>query len=477
MSTRLKRYPRKLSAFVQELKSRWILVAISIALYFAVTCAPIPGFTENAHQVLGIFAMAAFLWVTSALPLSITGIAILLMLPLTHAVSAAKTYSYFGNYAVFFVLGAFILASPVMRSGLSTRLALTIISQFGRGPKRLLATLFSLSTFLAFFISEHAVAAMLYPIVGEILSAAKVKPGSRFGLAAFFAMAWGAIIGGTATLLGGARAPLALGILESSTHRQISFLQWSIYTLPSVIPILCIAFLFVYVVGRKDTVNVIAARAKLELHHSALGKLSIREILTLFVLGTTIILWVTCGTKIGLDLIALFGVILAFLCGITRWHEIQEDVQWDIIIMYGSAIALGAALRDTGAAAVIVKMVLDLGITNPLSIFVCMLLLAFVLTEAMSNAAAVAVLLPIAIPLASKFGIDPRAITVGVATAAGLTFMLPVSTPAMAIMTNSLYVTPMNALKWGTPVKVFGIIVFCIVTYFYWPMVDLHIIQ
>ena len=93
----------------------------------------------------------------------------------------------------------------------------------------------------------------------------------------------------------------------------------------------------------------------------------------------------------------------------------------------------------------------------------------------MSNAAAVAVLLPIAIPLATKFGIDPRAIAVGIATTAGLTFMLPVSTPAMAIITNSPFVTPMKALKWGTPVKVIGFIIFCVIVNFYWPVLGIHI--
>jgi hypothetical protein len=37
---------------------------------------------------------------------------------------------------------------------------------------------------------------------------------SRYGKALFLAMAWGSSIGGVATLLGGGRAPVALGILK-----------------------------------------------------------------------------------------------------------------------------------------------------------------------------------------------------------------------------------------------------------------------
>ncbi|MCT7969642.1 hypothetical protein NG799_25340 [Laspinema sp. D1] len=48
----------------------------------------------------------------------VTAIVILFLLPFSGAISAQETYAYFGNRAVFFILGAFILASPIMRSGM-----------------------------------------------------------------------------------------------------------------------------------------------------------------------------------------------------------------------------------------------------------------------------------------------------------------------------------------------------------------------
>lgn len=453
----------------------WVFIIIAALLYFAVMHLSLPGFSIAAQKTFAIFCVAAFLWITSALPIAITGLVVLLLLPLTHAVSPHQAYGYFGNHAIFFVLGAFILASPVMRSGLSTRIALKLISHCSRGPLSLLFSIFVLSSGLSFIISEHAVAAMLLPICMEIVKATSAKKGSRFGFAVFLAMGWGAVIGGTATLLGGARAPLALGILENTTHYSISFLQWIMYTLPIVIPLLVIACGTIIFIGWKSDICIQSARAQLEVHHTALGKLSKREIYTVLILMLTVVLWIVYGKALGLDLVAFFGVLLAFCFGITHWKEVEEDVPWGIFLMYGSAIALSAALRDTGAASGLVHLLVQSGIEVPILIFIVVIVVASFLTEAMSNAATVAVLMPVALVIANQYQIDPRAITVAIATAAGLTFLLPVSTPAIAIITNCSYVNPQRALLWGLIPKIIGLLVVIGIACLVWPLLGIKV--
>ncbi|GAI97974.1 unnamed protein product, partial [marine sediment metagenome] len=58
--------------------------------------------------------------ITGALPLPVTGIAIFALLPLLRVLPAKTTFSLFGSNAVFFILGAFILASAMMKTKLST---------------------------------------------------------------------------------------------------------------------------------------------------------------------------------------------------------------------------------------------------------------------------------------------------------------------------------------------------------------------
>lgn len=455
--------------------AQWLVISASVIIFSTVSLLNLPGFTTQGQQALAVFCVAALLWVTNIFPIAITGIIVLFLLPVSGAIDSSTAYSYFGNSSVFFMLGAFILASPVMRSGLSTRIAIVIISRFGKNPYKLLCSIFTLATLLAFVISEHAVAAMLFPIVLEIVKATGVKTNSRFAFGAFLAMGWGAVIGGVATLLGGARAPLAIGMLQSTTGQSISFIQWTIWTIPIVFLTSIATLIMIYFLTRNSTVNVDSARNKLISYRKELGKISMREIKTILILLLTIILWIFYGTNWGLDWIAFLGVILAFSFKITNWKEVEEDVKWGIFIMYGSAIALSATLTFTGASHSLVNMIIHTGIVSPMLIFIMIVILAFVLTEIMSNVATVAVLMPIGLALATEYGIDPRAIAVAIATCAGLTFMLPVSTPAMAIITHCKYVKPKSVLFYGLGLKITCFGIFMLVATYYWPRVGMSV--
>ncbi|MDY7013271.1 MAG: SLC13 family permease [Cyanobacteriota bacterium] len=158
---------------------RWLWCAAAAVLYFALRFLPLPGIEAAIQPALAVFAVAAFLWGTNTLPLAVTGIIVLFLIPVSQTLSSAETYAYFGNPAVFFVLGAFILASPIMRSGLSTRLALEVVSRFGSNQYELIAAILLLGAAMSFVLSTHAVVAMLFPVVLEVVQAAGTQPGGQ----------------------------------------------------------------------------------------------------------------------------------------------------------------------------------------------------------------------------------------------------------------------------------------------------------
>ena len=454
---------------------RWIWCLIAIIIYSAIVSLPLPGLEIEAKRALAVFGVTAFLWGTNTLPLAVTGLVVLFLIPFSQTLPHDITYSYFGNRAVFFVLGAFILASPLMRSGLSTRLALAVVSRFGYSQNTLIASILLLAAMMSFVISSHAVAAMLFPVVLEVVQAAGAKPGGRFGLAAFLALAWGAGLGGIATLLGGARAPLALEILRKSSDVTISFVQWIVWSMPLVLAMLLIAYVLLLRIGKGTAVSLSTAQRFLENRSEKLGKVSSREIGTGMVMMLTIILWIIKGETWGLDTVAFLGVLLSFVLGLADWREVEEDVNWGIFVMYGSAIALSAVLRDTGAASALAQNLLSSWINSPTLSFTAVVAIITFLTEGMSNAAAVAVLMPISLALASDYGVDPRAMTLGVTIPSGLAFMLPVSTPAIAIVIGSGYVSPFQAFRRGLWLKLIGFLLFLVIAKVYWPLVGLGV--
>jgi len=448
-------------------------VLASVGIYFLVLNLPMTEAPPEARKALAVFGMAVFLWGTNSLPLPVTGILILFMLPASGAMEAKDAYSNFGTKAVFFVMGVFILASPIMRSGLSKRLALLWLSRFGRTQNTLAGSVLAISTILAGFISAHAVAAMLLPVVLELVRASGAKPASRFSQKMLFSLAWGAIIGANATLLGGARAPLAIGILQSVTDKTIGFAYWAALCIPIVIAMAAVAYLMLLALGRDEQISLQQAREFLAESAQKLGRISRREILTAGILLFTIFLWVTRADTWGLEIVAFIGVLLAFVLRVAFWREVETDVNWGIILMYGSAIALSTAITKTGGAEYLANHVFPRWIESPSVVFGLIAAMSILLTEFMSNAAAVAMITPVAIPLAIQNGIDPRVMVLGIVVPAGLAFMFAVSTPAIAMILGTGYVRASQTLRWGILLNITSYIIFMLMAHYYWPLVGL----
>ncbi|MCS6885035.1 MAG: DASS family sodium-coupled anion symporter [Acidobacteriota bacterium] len=437
--------------------------------------APTPkGLSLQGQKALAIFALCLLLWVWGKLPLVITSILAIVLLPLLGVMTPSKTYALFGNEAVFFILGAFILAAALMSTGLSSRIALSIMERAGRTPIQLYVTVYLLSVTLAIFMSEHAVAAMLFPIVAEIAHALKLKPKqSSYATLLFLAMAWGSSIGGITTFLGGARAPLAVGILKETTGSSISFLSWALAALPITVTLATLGGLLLLKFFPIDIDNVVEAQRVLRARNNRLGSIKYGEALVAVITLATVIAWIVLGEGYGLASIALLAVVALFAANAVRWKEIEERVSWGIILMYGGAICLGAALAETGAAKWLAFISFDGARTDKFTLVALFSLASYLLTEFMSNAAVVATLLPVALPLADSCGVDPRLVVYAVAIPAGLGFALPMGTPANAIAYSSGYVERKQMLLPGV---IFGLIswaVFNVISLFLWPILGI----
>lgn len=452
----------------------FFFLALAAGFFYSINL-PVPeGLTVEGHRAIVVFFLCLVLWVTNAVPLAITSLFAIVLVPLLGVLSKKDTYALFGNEAVFFILGAFIIAGAVMHSGLSNRIALNIMDRFGKSPKKLLLSVFLLAAILSFFMSEHAVAAMLFPIVLEISKGLGLRPGkSNYGKLLFFALAWGCVIGGVATFLGGARVPLAIGILKETTGSTIEFLDYTIAVLPLVIILLAVGYTLLTRFYPIDVTGVESAHQVLAKRLKGLGKMSYSEYAVGTVLFITILAWIFLGKNLGLAAIALSSVVALFVLRLVRWKDIEEYVNWGILLMYGGAIILGTALDKSGAANWLVKSVVGNYANNPVMVFAIFSFLAIMLTEAMSNAAVIAILLPVSIGLSESLSMDPALLTYAIAVPAGLAFMFPMSTPANAIAVSSNFLTVKDMTKGGVIMCVVSWLVFNLVAAFWWPFIGL----
>jgi sodium-dependent dicarboxylate transporter 2/3/5 len=449
-------------------------IALILALLILVQTPP-QGITASGRNALAIFVICLALWVTNLIPLAATSLLAIVLIPLLGVMEPSRAFSFFGNQAVFFLLGVFMLTASMIRTGLSKRVALLFLERFDRSPRFLLIGILFTCAFFALWMPEHAVAAMMFPIVLEVSAQLKLQPHkSEYGKALFLSLAWGAIIGGVGTFLGGARAPLAVGLLQEAYGMNISFLAWAKAAIPVVILMLPLAGLVLALFFRVDVADVKKASYFLREELDRIGAWTLQEKKMGILILATILCWTTFGHHLGLAEISVLAAILLFVLKIVRWNEIEDYVNWGVIVMYGGAIAIGKALAETRAIEGLIMNYLPFQQIPVFAILVLLAIISILLTEGISNAAAVAVLIPLGFGIANKCGISPILIVFAVTIPAGLPFCLPMGSPPNAISYSAGHYSIREVVRAGMWLNLAAIIVLMLVMKFYWPLIGLH---
>ncbi len=431
-------------------RSAPFLALLAILGLFAagLQAAPPDGLRPEAWNAALVFALCLVLWVSQLLPMPVTSVLGLSLLPMTGVMPATSVFSMFGSPAVFFILGAFILSAGILRTGLAEQLALQVLERVAHRPLALALAMLWLPALLACVMPEHAVVAVLLPIAVAIAQGLGLERGHPFARALFFALAWGAVIGGVTTLLGGARGPLAMAILSETTGASFDFLGWMAASVPVVLPMLFAASLLVFRLARRSVPDGRGARSRIHQRRLELGRMDGAAWMMALLMLLTVAAWISAGEALGLASIALLSVTAMFALRITGWREVQEHVDWGVVLMYGGAIAVAKALQETGAAAWMAEALWPAGLVGWQGLAL-LALATLLLTEAVSNAAAVAIMLPLALSMAPGAGWEAQTAALAVGIVSGFAFMLPMGTPANAMVLASGYVEARSMLRLG----------------------------
>jgi len=409
------------------------------------------GLSSSAHDALGIFFLCVILWVTGIIPPAITGFVGIALLIVSKALTPEEVFPMFFSEPVFFIFSAFALAAGIRKTGLAKRIAAKFISINIKLKVR--SRLYIMSAFLSMLIPEHAVAAMILPIVFET--------DAGFTKGDIISVMWGTQIGGIATLLGGARGPLAIAMLNAIKGTDISFLQWSIYAFPVFLIMFVAGYLLLNLFFREDNRNAV----RMEKHS---GVIKFDEIMMLLILILTTIGWVKYGVSVGLAGIGLIAVIVLFVFGILKVEDLTRRIDWAVILMYGGAISVGLALQKTGAITWIISQGSSI-LSYPMIAVMLLFLIAVVLTEFVSHSTVVAALLPVAIGISGTVGFSPKIMAIGVALASGMAFILPYGSPGNLIAYSSGAVKLKNLALPGFIMICVSVFALFLAVKYYWP--------
>ena len=172
--------------------------------------------------------------------------------------------------------------------------------------------------------------------------------------------------------------------------------------------------------------------------------------------------------------IAVAGVMGAVLMVVTRvlpYDRIYAAVDWRTLVLIAALLPLGTAMRTTGLAELMAQGVTDtLRPFGPLVVLAGIFILTSILTQLMSNAAAVVLVAPIALGIAASFGIAPHPALMMVAIAGSTAFMTPIGHQSSVLIYNTGAFRFIDFVKAGGPLTLVVLIVSLIMVPIVWPL-------
>ncbi|WP_018861660.1 MULTISPECIES: DASS family sodium-coupled anion symporter [unclassified Thioalkalivibrio] len=453
--------------------------------------APPPeGIGSEAWWVLGLTLFMAIWWITEALPLPVTALLPIALLPLLGVMPMDEATAPYANPIIFLFMGGFAIALAVQRWGLHQRIALSIVGRAGDRLHLLVGAFMLATAGLSMWVSNTATAALMLPIALSVLALVErdtqiagngAGSGSRRpALALLLGIAFAANIGGMATIIGSPPNALTAAYLGDRHGIEIGFVQWMMLGLPLAIGLLLLAWwLLTRWVFQVHRVRLEGLRAMMDERRAEIGAWSRAEYRVASVFLLVALAWLSRPfledvlpihlTDAG---IAILGAGLLFLLPsgaqeqrrLLAWDNTRE-LPWGVLLLVGGGLSLGSAIEASGLAELAAEG-FGAAQTWPLLLIIAgAVVVTMLLSHVTSNTATAATLLPLVAALAMRMEVPVVLLALPVAFAASVAFMLPVATPPNAIVFASNRLRVVDMVRGGALLSLVAIAMVTLAVY------------
>lgn len=410
---------------------------------------PPEGMGQPAWHVCGLALWMAAWWITEAMPLPVTALLPLVVLPLMNIMPLRKASTGFAADIIFLFLGGFVLSIAIQKWRVHERLGLGLLRYAGRNLGTLLAGLLFISAFMGMWMSNTATAMVMMPMALSIAAliagnSATTPPSTK---ALVLAVAYAPCIGGLATFVGTPTNAVLEGYVAKSYGVNLSLAQWMAFGVPVAAVLLLGCWILLYVSLLRHAPAVPGLGRMMADEYRKIGRFTGGEIVTTGVFAACVLGWVfsdRCSALIGATIddavIAIMGAVVLFITPLDRrfertvlsWKD-AEKLPWGILIFFGGSLSLSAALTETGVTRWLSDALQIMHGVPVWLVVVGVVVVIIAVSEMMSNSATITAFLPILAGLAGGLGVHPFLIMIPATLAASCAFMMPGASPNNAI--------------------------------------------
>nr|WP_163500490.1 SLC13 family permease [Halomonas socia] len=475
------------------------------------------GLSSDARWVAAIGTLMAVWWMTEAIPLSVTSLLPIVLIPMLTERTVSQATSPYASPIVFLFLGGFLIAIAMEKWNLHRRIALLTLARVGVEPKRIVLGMMLATGFLSMWVSNTATTLMMLPIGLSVLALIVERsdgtdthgqpaeqehtphqPGhvddisddniKRFGLCLLLAIAWSASMGGLGTLLGSPPNAIVAGYAADELGRNIGFLEWMMLGVPLAFTFILVGWvLMTRVLYPFKVEEILGGKEMITDEIRKLGRFSQGEKMVLLVFLSAAFLWVVPGLLTNLpgigDRLGPLGQLndtaIAIAAGIAMfilpgkgrgemvltWQDAEKGLPWGVLLLFGGGLSLAGAVAASGLDSWFGEQVTVLGMLPIILLVAAVATIIMFLTEVTSNTATAATFIPVLGGVAVGIGADPMTLLIPAAFAATCAFMLPVGTPPNAIVFGTGAVTIGQMARGGVVLNVIGIVLITLFCY------------
>jgi sodium-dependent dicarboxylate transporter 2/3/5 len=253
----------------------------------------------------------------------------------------------------------------------------------------------------------------------------------------------------------------------------ITYLRWMMFAYPMFLIQLPFVTLILFLTFKPEYRDLSRAVVRLRKLVEDEGPMKRADWVAIFLFFLVLLGWILYSDSLGMGTIAILGATAFLVAGLVRWEDINSGVNWGVVLLYGAAISLGIEMKDTGAARWVAESFLaflePIGAGEGLGLWAAVSVLTTAVTNTMSNGAAVAVLGPVVLNLATVAGESPIVIGFITAVSSAFAYLTVVGTPACTIVYASGYLKTTDFLTVGWKMALTSTIIMLIAAAIYWP--------
>ena len=429
------------------------------------------GQSQAASITSAVATLCVFWWIFEPIPIPVTSLVPMALLPLLGVISPADVGAAYGSPLILLLMGGFLLSKGMESTGAHTRIALTVVRLVGANePRRLILGFMLAAALLSMWISNTATVLMLLPVALAVIASSSAPKALAPPL--LLGLAWACSIGGLGTPIGTPPTLIFMQVYEETTGTAVSFSEWMTWGIPVVAVMVPTIALFL---ARQVPNDLTVALPDIGEWRSAE-----KRVLAIFAL--TALAWMTRTEPFGgwrewLDMpmandaaVAFCAVIAMFVSRdktgepLISWEQ-ASAIPWGVLLLFAGGITLAKGFVASGLSTQVGELLANLALVPTLFAIVMVAILVTALTEATSNTATTALLMPILAAASMAAHIDPLILMVPAAMSASCAFMLPVATAPNAVVFGTGQIGIQTMVRWGIWVNVLGVVVISAVVF------------